>query len=152
MRVSRSLSDCNPELAEKALLVQETFIRRFSPWLLLITCTQRPQAIQDALYQQGRATLPQVNAVRATVGLPPITAAENKPVTWVTHSKHTKEPAEAVDFVVALDPDGDGPVKPVLEWEDEARYRAMGEIAEGLGLVWGGRWKKPDFCHVEVPT
>jgi hypothetical protein len=25
----------------------------------------------------------------------------------------------------------------------------VGELAEGLGLLWGGRWKKPDRVHFE---
>jgi peptidoglycan L-alanyl-D-glutamate endopeptidase CwlK len=32
-----------------------------------------------------------------------------------------------------------------------AAYRALGEEAEKLGLVWGGRWKLRDFGHIESP-
>lgn len=32
-----------------------------------------------------------------------------------------------------------------------ADYTALGELAEGLGLTWGGRWKKPfDPGHFEL--
>lgn len=30
-------------------------------------------------------------------------------------------------------------------------YQALGQEAEALGLVWGGRWKLRDFGHVELP-
>ena len=30
-------------------------------------------------------------------------------------------------------------------------YELWGEIAESLGLTWGGRWKLMDFGHVELP-
>lgn len=29
-------------------------------------------------------------------------------------------------------------------------YRLYGELAESVGLVWGGRWKMMDFGHVEL--
>lgn len=32
------------------------------------------------------------------------------------------------------------------------RYKQAGEIGEQLGLVWGGRWNKPDFDHLELPN
>lgn len=28
-------------------------------------------------------------------------------------------------------------------------YAALGEVAEALGLVWGGRWRKRDLPHVQ---
>ena len=28
-------------------------------------------------------------------------------------------------------------------------YRLFGEVAESVGLTWGGRWKLMDFGHVE---
>jgi hypothetical protein len=35
------------------------------------------------------------------------------------------------------------------DWADIAAYTKMGELAESLGLRWGGRWKLGDFGHVE---
>lgn len=32
----------------------------------------------------------------------------------------------------------------------DPRYTKAGEIAESLGLVWGGRWKHPDYDHIEL--
>lgn len=31
-------------------------------------------------------------------------------------------------------------------------YELFGELAESTGLVWGGRWKKMDFGHIELRT
>jgi len=28
-------------------------------------------------------------------------------------------------------------------------YRLYGEVAESVGLVWGGRWSFKDYGHVE---
>jgi len=35
------------------------------------------------------------------------------------------------------------------DWNDTEGYKKMGEIAESLGLKWGGRWKIGDYGHVE---
>jgi hypothetical protein len=44
-----------------------------------------------------------------------------------------------------------GPDK--LQWEPgDSAWKVIGEEAERLGLVWGGRWVKPfDPGHVELP-
>ena len=94
----------------------------------------RPNSVQAAYYAQGRTT-PGPIITKARPG----------------ESKHNLDPARAVDVVVLCkgkatwsakaDCDGDG------VWD----YLEMGEIAEGLGLVWGGRWKRmPDAPHVEL--
>lgn len=154
MNESRSLSAAVPDLADKCLLLQEEFARRFAPWCLVITSVWRSSAYQEALYCQGRVSKIELNAVRARAGLPPIYDDDEaaRVVTWLRASKHMRTPSEAVDLAVAIDPDGpDGPAKPRIDWKDEARYEAMGEIAKGLGLIWGGDWRKRDLCHVELP-
>lgn len=35
------------------------------------------------------------------------------------------------------------------DWHDINGYTKAGQIAEGLGLVWGGRWKMRDYGHIE---
>ena len=54
-------------------------------------------------------------------------------VTAVKVSKHTQGLAADIYFT-------DG--KRILEYE-EAPYLMLGELAESLGLTWGGRWKTP---------
>lgn len=45
-----------------------------------------------------------------------------------------------------LDPDFDVSSPATL-----ARYRTLGLAGERFGLVWGGRWRKPDWLHFELP-
>jgi hypothetical protein len=62
-----------------------------------------------------------------------------------------REKADAMDVcpyeIYALH----GPDK--LKWEPtDAAWKVIGEEAEKLGLIWGGRWQKPhDPGHVELP-
>ncbi|MBK9968684.1 MAG: M15 family metallopeptidase [Holophagales bacterium] len=155
MTSSRSLSDADPWLAETVLLLQEEFSRRFAPFSLLITCVRRSQLVHDALWLQGRSDAKTINAARLRAGMPPLTSEKEirSEVTWTRSTKHCAVPfALAVDLAVSVDPDGpEGPLKPVIEWNDIPRYEAMGVIAKKLGLVWGGDWRKPDYCHVEKP-
>ena len=150
---SRLLSDAHPELAEAAKELMATYAKRFFPWQLLITSVWRSQLEQESLFCQGRVSKMELNAVRSRAGLQPIydDAEAGRVVTWVRSSKHTRTPSEAVDFAVAIDPDGPtGPLKPRIDWQTASRYEAMGAIAERLGLVWGGSWRKRDLCHVEL--
>lgn len=62
-------------------------------------------------------------------------------VTMVKVSKHTKGLAADIYFVNC---------KRILKYE-EAPYLELGQIGEGLGLRWGGRWKSPfDPGHFEA--
>lgn len=152
---SRLLSDAVPELATACRELMATYARRFAPWHLVVTSVWRSPLVQEALYAQGRVqSKTELNAIRDRAGLPPIYDEDeaHRVVTWTRASNHTRTPARAVDFAVAIDPDGpSGPLKPRIDWDDERRYRQMGELAESLGLVWGGRWERPDMCHVEIP-
>ncbi len=145
------LADADPLLAELVGRVMTEFAATRAPQFLRITRVWGSQAVQEALWAQGRTTLPVVNDLRRAVGLPPITAKENESsVTWTRSSKHTRKPSEAVDFVVAEDPDGPGPLKPVITYKDGPAYLALGTIAERHGLVWGGRFRRYDGAHVEM--
>jgi len=149
---SRNLADADPTLATLVKALQEEFFRRYCPHELVVTYVARTREEHEALWAQGRRPLVIVNAYRARAGMAPITEKANVEVTWTTDSKHLRIPSLAVDLAVAVDPDGaEGPMKPVIEWEDEPRYHQMGAIAIDLGLRWGGSWKKPDLCHVELP-
>lgn len=153
--ISRDLKDADPFVATAVAELRREFARRFAPFFLTITCVRRTQLAHDALWLQGRADAKTINAARERAGLwllhdPKEIARE---VTWVRTTKHSAVPLSlAVDLAVTIDPDGpEGPMKPVIEWNDIPRYEAMGVIAKKVGLVWGGEWRKPDYCHVEKP-
>jgi hypothetical protein len=148
---SREITACATELQSKANQLIEQFWKRFAPWYLTPIFTQRSQQTQTALYAQGRMPLPDVNALRLKANLLPLSEKENeRKVTWTMNSRHCIVPSEAIDFAITLDPDGPtGPKKPAIDWDDEARYKAMGAMAESLGLVSGASWG--DIGHVELP-
>lgn len=62
-----------------------------------------------------------------------------------------REKADAMDLCPYEVYAASGPDK--LAWDTEAPgWRVIGEEAEQLGLVWGGRWRQPhDPGHVELP-
>lgn len=82
-----------------------------------------------------------------------------------THSRHlprrlrrvcrgddpNAEKSDALDVCPYAVYDLNGPDK--LQWDaGHPAWRVVGEEAEKLGLVWGGRWLKPhDPGHVELP-
>ena len=37
-----------------------------------------------------------------------------------------------------------------IEWGEHEGYNVYGEVAEELGLMWGGNWSLKDFGHVQV--
>ena len=150
IRDSRDLAACHPALKVKAEALIAAFWERFAPFYLTPVFTQRSPETQDALWAQGRTTLEVVNNMRDRAGLAPITVSENMAqVTWTRNSRHLLVPSEAIDFAITLDPDGPtGPLKPTIKWDDMPRYRAMGIIAEELGLRWGG---EKDGGHVQLP-
>lgn len=36
-------------------------------------------------------------------------------------------------------------------WDRIDLFQRLGELGEGLGLTWGGRWKMRDYPHCELP-
>lgn len=150
---SADLADAHSLLQEVVPVVMAEFEARRAPQFLRITRVWGSQLVQDALWAQGRTVLGIVNGLRRNVGLPALTEEQNqKAVTWTRQSMHTRRPSLAVDFVVSFDPDGpEGPLKPVITYDDEPAYLALGLIAESHGLVWGGRFPKYDGAHCQLP-
>ena len=123
---SRSLNDLQPQ-----------FRQRFADWHkaaeeaagvdLLITCTYRSPAEQDALYAIGRT----------------------KPGRKVTNAKAGES---AHNFGLALDfvPMVNG--KPVWD-EGHDAWRKAGNLAASYGLEWAGTWTRfREYPHVQVPN
>ena len=109
---SRSLSDLNPKVAAMC----SEFINRCKAQHIdiLITSTYRDAESQNALYAQGRT-------------------APGKKVTNAKGGQSYHNWKVAFDFCPLVNG------KP--NWSDVALYTKCGEIAEGVGLEWAGRWK-----------
>ena len=102
----------------------------------------RDLAVQMAYYSRGRMEPKDVQAMYRAAGLWAIGEAESKNmITWTLDSKHLR--GEAADLV---------PIRAGQIWwgAPEAVWTRMGEIGEGHGLKWGGRWKTKDSPHFEV--
>ncbi len=120
--MSRKLEDLIPILAIKA----QELIKKVNGlgYEILITCTWRSFAEQQALYEQGR-TMPGPIVTYAKAG-----------ESWHNY-------ALALDFVPLKNGNPD--------WNDREKFKIVGEIGEDLGLKWGGRFKKPvDLPHLEM--
>ncbi len=114
---------------------------------LMVTSTLRSHDEQAALYSQGRKTLDRVNALRQKARLAPIKAEDNRIVTNATTSTHEF----GLAFDVALIKDGTPHWDQSLDLNDSglADYQEVGSVGEGLGLIWGGRFRHRDLCHFE---
>lgn len=100
---------------------------------ILVTCTFRSHAEQQALFEQGRT-----KPGRIVTNAKPGESAHNVTLGPVPASM-------ALDFV----PMAGG--KP--QWRNEhPAWLQAGEIAERVGLEWAGRWKRfKEFPHVQLP-
>lgn len=69
-------------------------------------------------------------------------------VSWTANSRHlTGEAIDVAPYEVYV---MHGSNK--LQWDgDHPVWKRIGQIGEGCGLVWGGRWRQRDFGHFEAP-
>lgn len=155
---SRKIEDLVPELAVKCQKWLE--LCKAAGINVSITCTARSYQEQLALYAQGRNPLDYTNALRKKAGMAPITEKENKSkVTWTMNSKHivnlmdndaSNNKATAWDFVILNnDKSANWDIKVDVNKNQKSDYEEAGKIAESLGLTWGGRWKSPDYPHIQ---
>lgn len=118
---SRSMTDLNPKVAAMC----SEFINRCKAQGIdvIITSTYRDGASQDALYAQGRTTA-------------------GKKVTNARAGQSYHNWRVAFDFVPI--------VNGKAVWNDDALWTKCGEIAEGIGLEWAGRWVKfKEMAHCQ---
>lgn len=120
---------------------------------VFIVETQRTRETQLLYALQGRFTVDDLktnpdlfnefNKIRQFYKFWALTEPEfNKKVTWTLDSKHFY--GKAVDFCPMINGK--------LDWNAPLNYwQKCGEIAENLGFIWGGRWKKKDMPHIELP-
>jgi hypothetical protein len=116
---------------------------------IIITSTLRTDAMQRALYAQGRQLLEDVNILRKLADMSPITdRANQRTVTSAQYSMH--QSGCAFDIAI-VGPSGiSWDVKADINNDNYEDYRQVGIIGESLGLTWGGRFSKIyDACHFE---
>jgi len=139
---SRKISDLHEDIKDKATAFLDAC--RHAGVELIVTCTMRSNAEQEALYAQGRKPLDEVNRLRKLAGLSALTG-KPRIVTNAKPGQSKHNSGRAFD-VVLLDDAG----KPVWDDRDE-RWQLIGEIGKQCGLVWAGTWKTfKEYPHFEV--
>lgn len=133
---SRNILDLHPDLQPLAL----AFLARCAARQVdvLIVCTYRSGAEQDALYTIGRTELGR-KVTNARAGQ----SAHN-------HTIDGKPAARAFDAVPLLHgkPIWEDPRDADSDWTNDFGWKVMGEVAAELGLVWYGR---PGAAFREAP-
>lgn len=110
---------------------------------VMVVETRRDLAVQMAYYARGRGPAQLVKDLFKAAGLWAITDAET--ATKSTNTLASKHLAGlAIDIVPTMD--GRVPIwnAPLDVW------LAVGQVAVGLGLTWGGTFESPDRPHVEA--
>ena len=124
---SRKIEDLIPVMQEKARAFAGAMAEAGVPFIL--TCTRRTASEQMELYARGRTT-------------------PGPKVTWTLRSKHVD--GLAFDIVICKAGIPQWNVKVDVDVDGVPDYLEAGRIGEAIGLVWGGRWKTPDFPHFEL--
>jgi len=148
MGIVRDIDKLVPELQNKCTLFLAHCQAENIP--VMINETFREETTQFLYYLQGRIDarnnidiVKELNARRKMHGFWELTETEakSKIITWTLYSKHME--GKAFDAV---------PLKDGKPWWNAPQevWEKMGEISEGVGLMWGGRWKNKDSPHFEI--
>ena len=127
----------------------------------IITRTGSTPLEQQTLYLQGRESVDEVNHWRAVCKWAPITESQNRKVTWTLNSKHIintedlnfyNDHSHAFDIALKLGRNGvHWNVKTDVNDNEIPDYEELGRLGESIGLIWGGRFSKPDRPHFQQP-
>lgn len=132
---SRDPKDLVPELYALYLEFDEGMKAAGVDYML--TCTERLQAEQNALFEQGRTKPGRI-------------------VTWTRRSLHIRRPGEegvrAFDIAIKKDGKPTWDLKVNVNKNEIPDYAEAGAIGERCGLEWGGSWtsKKKDYPHFQL--
>lgn len=138
------LSECHPAVQHRVAQLAAQWAEAFPDYELEISQGLRSWNYQQAVYDQGRKPLAEVNAERAAAGLAALTEAENKRVTNAPPGLSNHNYGLAVDFAIE---DAQG----ALDWDAaDARWQRLIALAPGCGLRSGACFSTPDNPHVEL--
>lgn len=127
---STRLTDLETELANKWLEIRDAYESAHQGCRLVVTATYRSPEEQQELYKVGR------------VEKRGIWILDNDPATQIVTqvdgrtrlSLHNSQPAKALDFCLLI--------AGKCSWRLQD-YVPVGQMAQRLGLRWGGTWDKP---------
>jgi len=121
MNVTTTCRDLK-ELTDNARAACEIFLSHCEARGLkvLITETYRSQERQNYLYEQGRSRSGEI-------------------VTWTKNSRHTSRRAWDICQNIKN-----------KEYSDDSFFKKCGQVANELGIIWGGNWDTPDTPHFEI--
>jgi hypothetical protein len=151
--MSRKLSELNKELLDKYHLFKQKMDDAGLDFIITRTGSSNDE--QKALYAQGRKTFLEIMELRTKAGMYPIGVEEaSLVVTWTLKSKHIidkKHPkSRAFDIALVKEQKPHWNSKISINNNDIPDYTEIGLIVESVGLKWGGRFKRPDYCHIEL--
>lgn len=121
--MSRSLSDLDPKLVAKAVVLLDKAESELGFAVVIIDTLRTPEE--------------QAENIR-------------KGVSWTVHSKHLPQPDCGKSHAIDVAPRHLMALKGWAPYHPD--WKKLGVLGESLGLVWGGRWrgKKRDCPHFEL--
>ena len=156
---NKFISQMHPLLSPKYLAFKEEMGK--ANLSFIITCVSRTILEQISLYVQGRLGIQDVNRFRWIAGLPLMQKEEdNNIVTWTLNSMHVTNMLDedlnndySRAFDIAIITSTGSVIWNIKVDTNQSKvpdYDEAGIIGETVGLVWGGRWKKPDRPHFQI--
>lgn len=143
------INQLHPTLKHAYTEAKAEFMRDF-PGLPrpILVFTHRSNAVQNALFMQGRASLEVINAARKPLGLYKLSAAEAaRKVTNARggQSPHNYLPALAFDVAFTRDEGA------TVLWTESLYPKFAPYVLKHAGIEWGGAWTTfRDLPHFQV--
>lgn len=122
---------------------------------IVIINTFRTEALQSAIYSQGRKSLDYVNKLRQKAELDLITEKDNK---WATNAKQAKLSYHgyglAFDIAIIKEDSTVETINKKIDWSSDSvlPWLTVGRLSKQInGLEWGGTFSaSPDLSHYQM--